>query len=282
MPQLDSILKNSPVLQGSSTVNVITAGYSHQCFQVSTTNGQVFLKIFNVGQEQQQLDISQLASKVGLAPQVLEICPKLGYLITEFIDAPTLMSVDLGVAEKLQISAELIYQCHQMKARVTRLELSDTLNELLLSAKLPPSSIGKLAAYSASLIQTITIDDKRLVLSHGDVNFNNILVAVNKNYLLDWEYCYLAEPEFDLAMCLAINQIDMSLQPGFIKHYQQYLRGDGRFSHVICPEKVTRYHEYSLFINALWFVSLDVNNVSEQQKVMQLRSKDYLSNIISA
>jgi len=282
LPQLDSILKNSPVLEDSSDVQIITEGYSHQCFQVTTTNGQVFLKIFNAEQQQQQLDILQLASKIGLAPKVLEVCGKQGYLVTEFIDAPTLMLAPIAVTDKLQISAELIYQCHQIKAGATRLGLNDTLNELLLSAKLPVSSTRKLEAYSASLIQTIDIDAKRLVLSHGDVNFNNILVASDKNYLLDWEYSQLAEPEFDLAMCLAINQIKPSLHPGFIKHYQQYLLKDGKFSHLIHPKKVTRYREYSLFINALWFMSLDVSHVNQQQKVMQSRSKTYLNNIISA
>ena len=222
-----------------------------------TANRRLFLKIFNGKQEQQQLDILQLASKVGLAPKVLEFCSNLGYLITEFIDAPTLMSAHIGVAQKLQISAELIYQCHQIKADVTTLRLNDTLNELLVNAKLPVSSMRKLESYSARLIQTIDIDDKRLVLSHGDVNFNNILVAKDKSYLLDWEYCSLAEPEFDLAMCLAINQVNPSFQAGFIQHYQQNWPNEGNFSHILSPNKVTRYYECSLLINALWFISLE-------------------------
>ncbi|WNC70463.1 phosphotransferase [Thalassotalea psychrophila] len=261
MLSLDDILSTSLYLDRHVQVVKLSNGLSHQCFKVTKQGVNVFLKVFlkktdiSAEQWQLQIDVQTQAANIGLGPKIIESSYVKGYLITEFIDGKSLRLTDLSLPHKLSHAAKVIYQCQQLKSSMSVFQPQSIISHLLTNAKLSDEKERRIKHLSDKLLSTLSIDHNRLVLSHGDVNFDNIMVYQQLPWLIDWEYCVLAEPEFDLGMCLAINNIDHHWHQSLISHFNSHSAEIQHTAYSATPTKVTRYYEISIIINALWFYS---------------------------
>ncbi|WNC66821.1 phosphotransferase [Thalassotalea nanhaiensis] len=261
---LDDILSTSSCLVDHTQVIELTNGLSHQCFKVITKKHSVFLKIFlnktGITKEQwkNQQEVQIQAAKLGFGPAVIESCYQQGYLVTEFIDGKPLSDSGLPLIQNLSQAARVISQCQQLKCSLAEFEPRNIIDYLLKNAALSLKDKSQIKYLSNKIIASLAIDNNRLVVSHGDVNFDNIVIAQQQPWLIDWEYCVLAEPEFDLGMCLAINNIDESLHKSFISDFNKNIDVLSFSTPIINTHKVTRYYELSLIINALWFFDQNI------------------------
>lgn len=287
MPSLDHILSSCNCLVGYEQITKLSNGLSHQCFKVTTDKNILFLKIFlnqtEISAEhwQQQIDVQIQAANIGLAPKIIESSYVQGYLVTGFIDGMPLRLSDLSLPDKLAHAAYVIYQCQQLKSSATVFQPHNIIEHLLKDAKLNSAHEKRIKDFSSELITTLSIDPTRLVLSHGDVNFDNIMVCQQQGWLIDWEYCVLAEPEFDLGMCLAINNIEPQWHQSLISHFNSYLVELPYTSYSVDTLKVTRYFELSVVINALWFYAQNKNLAKGTESTLHQQSINALETLLN-
>ncbi|WOH38443.1 phosphotransferase [Thalassotalea fonticola] len=292
MLQLNKILSISNTLQGYSSVTQITGGLSHQCFKVSfvTKPYSLFLKIFNnhlpdtIAWEQ-QIQLQKSAAATGFGPLIIEESDLFGYIITEYLTGETLQQSAIPSIDKLNCAVNLIQHCQQLPAALPVFNPQLIFNELVEkidnTANITNEQITQIKRYWQSLMQSLDIDETRYVVNHGDVNFNNIFVADKHTWLIDWEYSVLAEPEYDVGMCFAINGVSPDDQTSLLLPSPNTTQNLAPYIRSLNLDKVTRYFKISQLINALWFfndISDSVHAVSDlsikQQKQLLLTLLD--------
>ena len=294
-------------------VNVLTGGLSRSCFCVTTEKQQYFAK--NLANESTEQLAAIFAGEQGVAPEV--IYSDESWLINKFISGQSLANSNLSQDEKLNVMTGLLLRCHQqslnsgdkkLAAGVPKLAINETLSQLLKASKLNAIHRESLLALSVSIQKELTQHFKKegqrpLVFCHGDANFSNAINAENKtenlslqklNYsyqLIDFECASLAPIEYELAMLLAINELEIGKLELVAKYYTRHALAKSftlKHSQTPLSEKrdtnpknssiavkqivdnlpiqvtennvfnkglVMRYFELSLIINALWYLS---------------------------
>jgi len=165
----------------------------------------------------------------------------------------------LCLNDKLSVASRLLNQCHQLTLDLPCLNIVQTINALLDHCHYQTEQINWVNDIAQQLANNITVTPK--VVCHGDANFANMLISLEKKaYLLDFECACLADREFDLAMLLAINELDDSCFSAVSRLYQVSEK-----SPLIDNALVMRYLPFCHLINALWYF-----NKSKQRNNAQL------------
>lgn len=204
-----------------------------------------------------------------------------------------------------------------VKQEIPQLNIKETITELIKCCQFIPSQAKKLLEITTTTLQEINQIITTAghlqpdVFCHGDANFSNIIetkkieeISIkgstslnstninsmshimkstpgisNTHYkLIDFECACIAPAEYDIAMMMAVNEIDLSMleivSRFYVKHrlskqhcYQSlpHFIKTGQTTHnsldsdleynVLSIKLVTRYYYMSLLINALWYFS---------------------------
>lgn len=264
-------LNNISCIQPIETIEPIIAGLSHYCFKVISMQTIYFVKLFTASKSLSEypsttdhspstdkcvnsvhhLNVQHAAYLKGLSAKVIEADEQGSYMVCEYIDGVTLLNSTHNDTSKLDILANVLVACHQLDAAAAQLDLATVIYELLDKCAFTHSSKQKISTRFNSQLTQISVAVNHLVLCHGDVNVNNIIVKGECSYLIDWEYCCLAEPEYDIAMAMSINQLNKVQQQTLLEYYQKYCLANRKY--VLSAEKINRYLELCNIINALWF-----------------------------
>ncbi|MFT5757837.1 MAG: thiamine kinase-like enzyme [Alteromonadaceae bacterium] len=257
MKAIKQKLSALPFFDQIKDVQDIEEGASHSCFKVITAKGNYFAKYFESDRatRQNEHQITLLAAQVGITPPVLHCSTH--WLITDFIETQCLNAQTLD--KKLMIIVGLINQCHQLKARLAPLNLHAILDYLLSDKTLVFAHVNAIRCVIKQLPDINIVQS--LVVCHGDVNFSNILFA-KKPFLIDFEYACLAEPEYDLAMIIAINLLNSAQQKILLSQYEKISSVN------ICYENLNSYLSYCYLINGLWCL-LKAASVSSDELVQR-------------
>jgi thiamine kinase-like enzyme len=201
----------------------------------------------------------QSAASAGIAPFPRYFNPELGALVSDYI-APdpeqTLESKEL---------ASLCRRIHALPARRHRLDLPGRIRryETLLQRadkQLPPitvrTAIEALSEKSADL-------DAPAVLSHNDLLPANLIRSAGKLYAIDWEYCAMGNPWFDLAVVCAGQSYTGDKSNRFLEHYLQRKVTEGD------REKLQSHSAIYRYIELLWH--LTEKNPDEAASELQFR-----------
>jgi thiamine kinase-like enzyme len=237
------------------TIVPITAGLSSQCFQVFADNKYFFAKKITTTDEP---IVSIYAASKGISPTI--IYHDEHWLITDFINGNNLSLEEHTLDEKIMVATKLMAQCHQFKVGIDKLVpksvVSSLMGEQTFSAHQFSTQEKKtLLHYSESVIASLNITknkmnnaSKNLVCCHGDINFSNIIVSLEQTaYLVDYECVCLAPAEYDLAMLIAINNINEDKLLLIIELYQKYTESE------IDQTLLKNYLQFCYFINGLWY-----------------------------
>lgn len=293
---IESIV-NHPFFSSFDNTNItqLDKGLSHLCFKVVTTSASYFVKVSESKalSVKDELALLTAVSEANLSPSVF-YCDK-QWLITEFIEGETLFELDIPLKDKIDRAVILMADFHwlsygQLKPLANQVKQSNASNVPLNISEIIESMINEgdftkqqrqlFASLYASVKQDMPLNtsvDGQL-FCHGDINFNNILCdkVNNKSYLIDFDCTCLAEPAFDLAMMIAVNElpVEQSKQSitTLITQYQDAihqkkissvgLSSETQISRVVnivpTDEVVTRYLMFCYLINGLWYLS---NNV---------------------
>lgn len=154
---------------------------------------------------QQELRCQHAAAAAGIAPAPLCLNNHQRMLISEFITHSRHLDWSLHHALLPQLVAKLV-ALHQLHVQTPQLDPWQYLQQLQQSIPLAAWSaqdevLWKLLLQGAS---DFAQQPKDLVLCHMDLHSGNILLQQEQLWLIDFEYCQLADSSFDLA-ALSIN-----------------------------------------------------------------------------
>ena len=320
-------------------VTSLETGLSQPCFRVHTNKHDYFAKyLANSGAE---LVANKLAAEFGIAPKLIYGAGQwlITDFITGELLVDCHLSEDEKLATTLALLAQChrltkssinrqIGQqssSHNNALTIPYLAIEDTLAQLF-QALLPQqplstneqlllSQLNRLMAIAKPVLQELAqtrteVGHSNEVFCHGDANFTNVIKLANATkaddelqyQLIDFECACIAPIEYDIAMLMAVNEIESNKIAQVIALYsqhnaQQILRqqsgplmsknhADKAVKIVdnlpdmtknmdnICKHLVTRYYCLSLIINGLWYL-LQYQQRNEE-KYKKLANKQFL------
>ena len=103
---------------------------------------------------------------------------------------------------------------------------------------------------ASSLFKELYFDETPKVLSHNDLNQDNLLWK-NKFYFLDWEYASLNHPCFDLASLVNTYKLDPS-------QIHDLSIGYGGDQELFAMERLKDWIEFIHYLDEIWKISVNV------------------------
>jgi thiamine kinase-like enzyme len=251
-----------PFFKQIKEIQELEKGASHHCFKVITGNGNYFAKYFESDRATRENEhkVTVVAAKAGITPRILHCSTH--WLITDFIEGQ--LTDEQTTDKKIIIATGLIKKCHQLKIDLTPLDLHAILDYLTKYQDFRFEQLNVIRSIIKKLPKIQEVQS--LVVCHGDVNFSNILFTKNP-YLIDFEYACLAEPEYDLAMMIAINLLNVQQQQLLLSRYEEISPGK------LCYENLKSYLSYCYLINGLWCLLKPTKVCSEE--IVELAVKQF-------
>lgn len=247
------LLKTLTCFNHIHAIEPIKHGLSSQCYYVHADSKYFFAKKITTINEP---IVSIHAASKNISPIVFYHDRQ--WLITEFIKGDNLSLYQNSLDKKILIATKLIAQCHQIKVKIATLTPKNIIQSLMLNQVFSTQQVTELQHYSQSLITSLDLAQKiskNNVCCHGDVNFSNILIShTNKPYLIDYECAYSAPAEYDLAMFIAVNNINENKISMIVQHYNSHI------SHEINVKVLMYYLQFCYFINGLWYQQANQKN----------------------
>lgn len=252
-----ALLQTIDYLKPISTIVKIDSGLSHSCFKVTKATQVLFVKIYSTPLNilfLEQIGIEKNIAAQGLSPNILAYSPQGQYCIYEYVTGKTLLESDLQENMKYSYVVDLLVTCHALDFKVKTLDIIESINNLLYRCNLSKKAKANITNSVNARLAQLSINPSELVLCHGDLNFSNVILSNDKPILLDWEYCCLAEREYDIAMSLAINNVSPDLFSSIVAQY------NSKFDNSPASlSKVIQYTELCDLINTLWFLQTEDN-----------------------
>ena len=272
----------------------LNEGLSRCCYQVFYDNDIALVKSLMTTASTAKIEaqVQMLAAAADLSSKV--IYADTAWLINEYLIGENLNQLPrLETKSKIDITLTLLANFHQLSV-INENKAKSAVNEQIFNIKttclslihstLIPDVEKKIIEkvfndiYSPFLRQLTTCAIQN-VLCHGDANFSNVIRCQNEqgrvdHKLIDFECATLAPIEYDLAMLMAINHLELS-ELHYIK--AQYLSATNMKNVKLDDRLVTRYYFLSLLINGLWYYIAYINNNNEKYYRLQQKQFTILS-----
>tara|TARA_R110002050_G_scaffold240654_4_gene377010 strand:- start:813 stop:1682 length:870 start_codon:yes stop_codon:yes gene_type:complete len=250
-------LSSLPCFTQIHFIEPIITGLSSLCYQVHADNKFYFAKQTSVNES----TFCLLSAKKNISPSV--IYHDQYWLITSFIEGENLSLSQQSIHNKITCAIQLMAQCHKLSTKTLLLEpalsleprtlvydLIDkiyvTKKQLITISALQKSTINAIANHILTLIPPKT----NKVCCHGDINFSNILLSPEKHaYLVDYECACIAPAEYDLAMFIAVNNLESEPLLTITQQYSAHTMVD------LNLPLLKHYLTYCHFINGLWYIN---------------------------
>ncbi|MDE1870001.1 MAG: phosphotransferase [Candidatus Micrarchaeota archaeon] len=114
-----------------------------------------------------------------------------------------------------------------------------------------------------SIIKKFKFTRASLVLTHGDISKENILLNKGKLIFIDFETAALSEPEWDIATFFSRAKLDSIEKTLFLKHYNQNSFGKIKMENVLKFESVKIFDRLLWVLEELIAVKTSIKNDSE-------------------
>lgn len=208
----------------------LTQGKRTSSYQVLTDKGHYLVRHY--GSEvlgvcrQQELRCQHAAAAAGLAPAPLYLNNHQGMLITEFLPDAQSPSVDY-IRQHLTGLAETLAVLHQLSVQTAVFDPWLYLQQLRQQLE-PHWNAQAEKAWQAVLIAARDLQyfQADIGLCHMDLHAQNLLLGQQKLWLIDFEYCQLADVIFDLAALIVQFDLSESEHQQLLQYYKA-CRKDG-------------------------------------------------------
>jgi len=191
--------------------------------------------------------VLQTANAAGLAPTPRYFNPELGSLVCDYLPPDTVQDHtpdDIG---------GLLGRIHDLPPVHHRLDLGDRIMRLerLRSHRNPggPEILARLRGEVTSLLDKLLSMDNTTRLCHNDLLAANRLCSGGVLWALDWEYCAMGSPWYDLAVTACGDDLDES---GARSLLGSYLGRDATEDELIMFEDYCRVYRY---VELLWYLA---------------------------
>ena len=191
----------------------------------------------------------EAASAAGLAPTPRYFNPELGSLVCDYLAPDAEQPQDTGQV------AVLLRRIHQLPPRHHRLDLSERIlrYEKQLSHRgeeLPPTLVS-LRGKLHEVLDTLQSQPGNRVLCHNDLLRANRLHSGGSLWALDWEYCAMGSPWYDLAVTICGDELDGEQAEALVRAYLEREPDAGERAQLRDYSFVYRYLEL------LWYLALE-------------------------
>ncbi|MDN3651539.1 phosphotransferase [Thalassotalea ponticola] len=224
------------------------------------------VKVYHPVDSMAPLSLWQQASHADLAPKIYYHNFQEGVVISEFIDGVNLNRSQLSVEQKVSATVAQVARLHRLNCQLSPLDIPELTEQLALSARgglrRINKTLGDVTTRATQLVSTLDNQVHRWVSCHGDLNFNNVL-STDRFCLIDFDCAVSAEPEWDIAMMIAINDLP---QKYIVASCHCYNQQKLPIQPTVTAEKVTRYLDICRLINGLWFLSVNDEQLRPKQR----------------
>lgn len=251
----------SPALaRAPDAVRVLTPGISN--YSVLVAAGQHFVVRLD-GQNPASHGLSrqtewrtlEAAHRAGLAPRPHYFNPELGSLVCDYLTPDE--AQDLRITDV----ATLLRGIHQLPARHHRLDLAERIlryeKQLEHRGRALQAEVRDCRGPVAALLQglntsnTLHKQDAAAVLCHIDLLRANRLYSGGKLWALDWEYCAMASPWYDLAVVINGDALSAAEAEALLDAY---------LGRTASAEERDSLHQYGCiyrYLELLWYLALE-------------------------
>lgn len=204
----------------------LTQGNRTSSYQVQTDKGHYVLRHYGPAVlgvcRQQELRCQHAAAAAWLAPAPLCLNNHQRMLITEFLPDAESPSV-LYIRQHLPMLAQKLATLHQLPVQTAVLDpwlyLQQLKSQLESVWTTEAEHIWRPLIAAARDLQYFQAD---IGLCHMDLHSQNLLVWRDKLWLIDFEYCQLADVIFDLVALIVQFDLSDSEQQHLLEHYSKY------------------------------------------------------------
>jgi len=146
----------------------------------------------------------EIAAKAGIAPPLYYQSPEDALSITKFIENKPLRTVFTSPDILLEQLAKTIRSIHEMPRIPKENSLLNTVEDLIRQVRESPmftkTMFEDFFDYYDIIRRHYPWDDKDKILSHNDLNPNNIICDGKRLWVVDWDAAYLNDRYVDLAI----------------------------------------------------------------------------------
>jgi thiamine kinase-like enzyme len=170
--------------------------------------------------------VLESAAAAQLAPPVEYCDPKLGILISRWVEGRQWHPADVRRSSGISRMAQFVRRIHAlpMPAPVRRMDAGKWVDHYSSAAhqNAAPDSVAAGALRSAAgerLAALALLPSADSVLCHSDLHTLNLIDRGHALVLLDWEYAHAADPFWDLAGWSANNDFGQTMRHEFLAAY---------------------------------------------------------------
>ncbi len=159
----------------------------------------------------------QAANRAGIAPKPCYFNPELGCVVCEYL------LPDAAQVQTLPDVAALLRAVHALPPRHHRLDLEARIlsYEKRLEQHREPA-LAQLHSHRQAIRQSLAaaqLGSQALVLCHNDLLRANRIPSGGQLWAIDWEYCAMGSPWYDLAVTAAGDELDASGRALLLESY---------------------------------------------------------------
>lgn len=203
----------------------------------------------------------EAAHKAGLAPHPRYFNPEVGSLVCDYLEP---VEIDNG---EITAVGKLLHAIHQLPARHHRLDLNESIlrYERQVAQKGPPLNAALRASGNEvlKLLTQIKQQPFNAVLCHNDLLRANRIYSAGKLWALDWEYCAMGNPWYDIAVIVNGDLLTKSDTDTLLKAYL------GRSPSTQERRLLYQYSCIYRYLELLWYLALktpalDMQSIEEK------------------
>lgn len=189
------------------------------------------------------------AHKAGLAPHPRYFNPELGSLVCDYLSPEE--TQEHNVADV----AHLLRAIHQLPARHHRLDLAERIlryeKKLEHRSQTVREEVRGCRDRVSKLLQGISQHAVETVLCHNDLLRANRIYSGGKLWALDWEYCAMGSPWYDLAVVANGDSLGITDSEVLLETYL------GRAADSRERDTLHLYGCIYRYLELLWYLALD-------------------------
>ncbi len=212
-----------PLSVPPQVADVLTGGASNFSIRVTSSQRKFVVRIDGVNplahglNRQTEWRALQSASAAGLAPTPRYFNPDLGSLVGDYIQADTVEHTEPAALGRLLASI------HRLPGLHARLDLSERIlryeKQLQSTDRLLTDAINTCSAQILDLLYRDRTRPSALVLCHNDLLRANRITVAGRLLAIDWEYCAMGNPWYDIAVVIVGDNLDADASRRLIEAY---------------------------------------------------------------
>lgn len=189
------------------------------------------------------------AYDAGLTPRPCYFNPDLGTLVSDYLP--------LDHAQELDVDdiARLLHRIHRLPPRHHRLNLADRIlryeKQLEHMDRMPGDELRQHGEKVSRLLEEISRQPGESVLCHNDLLRANRIYSGGNLWAIDWEYCAMASPWYDIAVIVNGDSLPEHTTEALLHSYL------GRAPNDWERGTLYRYGCVYRYLEVLWYMALE-------------------------